>query len=41
MEVFRRGYREQGMGYFFRGLSPTIIRAFPVNAVTLASFDYL
>ncbi|TNV77046.1 hypothetical protein FGO68_gene14896 [Halteria grandinella] len=40
-QVLRRGYAEQGIGYFFRGLSPTLIRAFPVNAVTLASFDML
>lgn len=40
-QVLATGYREQGLKYFFRGLTPTIVRAFPVNAATLASFDHL
>lgn len=40
-QVIVSGYREQGLKYFFRGLTPTIVRAFPVNAATLASFDHL
>jgi len=32
-------YRNEGMGVFFRGLSPTLIRAFPVNMVTFATFE--
>ncbi|PPQ79813.1 hypothetical protein CVT25_002967 [Psilocybe cyanescens] len=32
-------YQEEGMGVFFRGLSPTLIRAIPVNMVTFAMFE--
>ncbi|KAH9479288.1 Solute carrier family 25 member 47-B [Psilocybe cubensis] len=32
-------YREEGIGVFFRGLSPTLIRAIPVNMVTFAMFE--
>jgi len=41
MQILTLEYRKHGMSYFFRGLSPTLIRAFPVNAVTLASFDLI
>jgi hypothetical protein len=40
-EVFVSEYKIHGAKYFFRGLTPTLVRAFPVNAVTLASFDFL
>eukprot|EP00347_Sterkiella_histriomuscorum_P013990 403362588 len=40
-EVFRNQYKEHGYHYFFRGLKPTLIRAYPVNAITLSSFDYI
>ena len=40
-EIFMRRYREYGMKYFFKGLYPTLLRAFPVNAAVLASFDYI
>ena len=39
--VFKRQYREHGASYFFRGLKPTLVRAYPVNALTLSSFDYI
>jgi len=32
-------YRTEGIGVFFRGLSPTLIRAVPVNMVTFATFE--
>ncbi|KAG2021029.1 carnitine/acyl carnitine carrier, variant 3 [Coprinopsis cinerea AmutBmut pab1-1] len=32
-------YRSEGVGVFFRGLSPTLIRAIPVNMVTFATFE--
>ena len=39
-DAFVRGYRREGLRYFFKGLSPTLQRAFIVNAVTLPVFDY-
>ncbi|KAF8638409.1 hypothetical protein AX17_002234 [Amanita inopinata Kibby_2008] len=32
-------YRAEGMGVFFKGLAPTLIRAIPVNMVTFAAFE--
>lgn len=32
-------YRAEGLGVFFRGLSPTLVRAVPVNMVTFATFE--
>ncbi|KAF8159263.1 carnitine/acyl carnitine carrier [Crassisporium funariophilum] len=32
-------YRAEGFGVFFRGLSPTLIRAVPTNMVTFAAFE--
>lgn len=32
-------YRTEGVSVFFRGLSPTLIRAIPVNMVTFATFE--
>ncbi|KAF9482995.1 carnitine/acyl carnitine carrier [Pholiota conissans] len=32
-------YRNEGMAVFWRGLSPTLIRAIPVNMVTFAMFE--
>ncbi|KAM5541300.1 hypothetical protein V8D89_004854 [Ganoderma adspersum] len=32
-------YRAEGLGVFFRGLTPTLIRAIPVNMVTFATFE--
>lgn len=40
-DVIKTQYKEHGLKYFFRGLNPTLIRAFPVNAITLSSFDYI
>ncbi|TFK73731.1 carnitine/acyl carnitine carrier [Pluteus cervinus] len=32
-------YRNEGIGVFFHGLTPTLIRAIPVNMVTFATFE--
>ncbi|KAH9913094.1 mitochondrial carrier [Epithele typhae] len=32
-------YRAEGVGVFFRGLAPTLVRAIPVNMVTFATFE--
>ncbi|KAI0323667.1 mitochondrial carrier [Cubamyces sp. BRFM 1775] len=32
-------YRAEGLGVFFRGLAPTLIRAIPVNMVTFTTFE--
>ncbi|KAF8336237.1 mitochondrial carrier [Amanita rubescens] len=34
-------YRAEGMGVFFRGLAPTIIRAIPVNMVMFGTFEMM
>jgi hypothetical protein len=40
-EVSREGYKAEGVRFFFKGLSPTLTRAFTVNAITLPIYDYL
>lgn len=39
LRLARDIYAEGGSAAFFRGLSPTIIRAFPVNAATFFAFE--
>ena len=34
MDCFRKTYRTAGIGGFFKGITPTLVRAFPVNATT-------
>ncbi|KAF7431111.1 hypothetical protein PC9H_006831 [Pleurotus ostreatus] len=34
-------YRTEGIGVFFRGLAPTLIRAIPVNMATFAVFEVI
>ncbi|KAF9320738.1 hypothetical protein BG000_003203 [Podila horticola] len=34
-----RSYRREGMGVFFRGATPALLRAFPVNAVTFFVYE--
>ncbi|CEG64966.1 hypothetical protein RMATCC62417_01853 [Rhizopus microsporus] len=36
-----RSYRTEGLGVFFRGLWPTLLRAFPVNAVTFYTYEIM
>ncbi|TNV77299.1 hypothetical protein FGO68_gene3304 [Halteria grandinella] len=40
-ETFAQIYRQNGVRYFARGLTPTLLRAFPTNGVTLAVFDLM
>lgn len=39
--VARHMYQQQGMAAFFKGLSVTMIRSFPVNAITFLGYEYL
>jgi len=39
MSTIVHSYQTEGPSVFFRGLSPTLIRAVPVNAVTFAVFE--
>ncbi|KAF9454417.1 carnitine/acyl carnitine carrier [Macrolepiota fuliginosa MF-IS2] len=39
VSTFVYSYKTEGMGVFFRGLAPTLIRAIPVNMVTFATFE--
>ena len=34
-------YKAHGVGYFFRGLSPWLIRAFPVNSTVFVLYEHL
>ncbi|SAM03022.1 hypothetical protein [Absidia glauca] len=36
-----RSYRAEGVGVFFRGLVPTVLRGFPVNAVTFWMYEWV
>lgn len=36
----KQSYREEGWRIFFRGLTPTILRAFPSNAATFAAYTW-
>ncbi|KAG1343949.1 hypothetical protein G6F62_004623 [Rhizopus arrhizus] len=38
-DCFVRSYRTEGLNVFFRGLWPTLLRAFPVNAVTFYMYE--
>jgi hypothetical protein len=40
-DIIREKYKKHGYAYFFKGLTPTVIRAFPVNAISLATFDLM
>jgi solute carrier family 25 carnitine/acylcarnitine transporter 20/29 len=40
MDCMRSSYREEGWRIFFRGLTPTILRAFPSNAATFAAYTW-
>uniref|UniRef100_A0A1B0A4R9 Mitochondrial basic amino acids transporter n=1 Tax=Glossina pallidipes TaxID=7398 RepID=A0A1B0A4R9_GLOPL len=32
MDIIRKGYRSEGLNFFFRGINSTMIRSFPMNA---------
>ncbi|KAI9307657.1 mitochondrial carrier domain-containing protein [Cunninghamella echinulata] len=40
LDCFKQCYREEGWRVFFRGLSPTIVRAFPSNAATFMAYTW-
>ncbi|KAG1465420.1 hypothetical protein G6F56_004888 [Rhizopus delemar] len=40
LDCIRRSYYEEGWRVFFRGLSPTLIRAFPSNAATFVAYTW-
>ncbi|KAI8877693.1 mitochondrial carrier [Backusella circina FSU 941] len=40
MDCMKSSYREEGWRIFFRGLTPTILRAFPSNAATFAAYTW-
>lgn len=40
MDCIKTSYRDEGWRIFFRGLTPTILRAFPSNAATFAAYTY-
>ncbi|TDL26589.1 carnitine/acyl carnitine carrier [Rickenella mellea] len=39
LSTILHSYRTEGVGVFFRGLSPTLIRAIPVNMATFSVFE--
>ncbi|KAF9125134.1 hypothetical protein BGW39_007637 [Mortierella sp. 14UC] len=39
MDCAIRSYRSEGMGVFMRGVTPALLRAFPVNAVTFFVYE--
>ncbi|KAI9265529.1 mitochondrial carrier domain-containing protein [Helicostylum pulchrum] len=40
VQCIKQSYREEGWRIFFRGLTPTILRAFPSNAATFAAYTW-
>ncbi|KAI8384639.1 mitochondrial carrier domain-containing protein [Radiomyces spectabilis] len=40
IDCFRQCYLEEGYRIFFRGLTPTILRAFPSNAATFMAYSW-
>lgn len=41
LDCMASSVRQEGLGVFFRGLTINSARAFPVNAVTFLSYEYL
>lgn len=39
--AFKFLYRRHGISYFYRGLSVTLLRAFPVSAINFVSYEYV
>ncbi|GAN03789.1 mitochondrial carnitine/acylcarnitine carrier protein CACL [Mucor ambiguus] len=40
IDCIKRSYQNEGWRIFFRGLTPTILRAFPSNAATFAAYTW-
>ena len=38
-DCIKQSYKEGGIKTFYKGLSPSLFRAFPANAVTFATFE--
>ena len=41
LDCMARSAQQEGLGVFFRGLTINSARAFPINAVTFLSYEYL
>jgi solute carrier family 25 carnitine/acylcarnitine transporter 20/29 len=41
IDCMKRSYYEEGWRIFFKGLTPTILRAFPSNAATFAAYTWI
>ncbi|KAG0745065.1 hypothetical protein G6F57_000705 [Rhizopus arrhizus] len=41
IDCMKRSYYEEGWRIFFKGLTPTILRAFPSNAATFAAYTWV
>jgi solute carrier family 25 (mitochondrial carnitine/acylcarnitine transporter), member 20/29 len=39
--VARRTYREDGLKGFYRGMTPTVLRAFPTNAAAYFTYELI
>ncbi|DAZ95710.1 TPA: hypothetical protein N0F65_007116 [Lagenidium giganteum] len=39
LDCCQKLFREDGIARFYRGISPTLVRAFPANAVTFVAFE--
>lgn len=36
----RRLYKRNGLNYFFKGVTPCVVRAFPINSVVFVAYEY-
>ena len=41
LSVARSGFEEEGTKYFFRGMAPALLRAFPVSAVVFTVYEWV
>lgn len=39
LDCYRKTYAEGGLGAFYKGLGPVLLRAFPANAMTFFGFE--
>ena len=39
MDCYRKTFTEGGIGGFYRGIGPVLLRAFPANAMTFFGFE--
>eukprot|EP01120_Amphizonella_sp_Union-15-10_P015415 TRINITY_DN7934_c0_g1_i1.p1 TRINITY_DN7934_c0_g1~~TRINITY_DN7934_c0_g1_i1.p1 ORF type:complete len:317 (-),score=41.40 TRINITY_DN7934_c0_g1_i1:156-1052(-) len=38
-QIMKKGFQEEGLGVFFRGWRPAMLRAFPVHAAVIVTYD--